>query len=137
MELYAYIYSNPMLTAKCNGIYSSNDLPIIFKPGFYIINTDPDYLPGSHWLALFVTYNNHAYYFDSLGKVPIDSVAVVLHNSKLSYDYSTRRIQSNGSDVCGDYCLLFVYFMCKGNDLSYFLSLFGDDLTNNDVLVEL
>lgn len=137
IELYRYIYSNRLLINNCNGIYSSNDLPTLLKSGFYIVNTDPNYLPGSHWVALYINKNNYAYYFDSLGNVPINSVANILDRNKITYDYNTKRIQGDKSDVCGDYCLLFVYLACQGYILKSFISLFGDDRQYNDRLVEL
>ena len=33
----------------------------------YIINLDDHYDTGTHWIALWVNYNNNATYFDSFG----------------------------------------------------------------------
>ena len=37
------------------------------KPAIYIVNADPNYLSGSHWVAVCVLKNHPAEFFDPLG----------------------------------------------------------------------
>ena len=50
---------------KINGVYSKDNLPKI-KDGAYIINLDEYSDIGTHWVALYVQYDNITY-FDSFG----------------------------------------------------------------------
>ena len=56
---------------KCfKGTYPINK--IIFRktnkrPMAFVINLDPDYMPGSHWVAAFIDKKNNCLYFDSFG----------------------------------------------------------------------
>ena len=50
---------------RFNGVYSRDNLPKI-KDGAYIINLDEYSDIGTHWVALYVQYDNITY-FDSFG----------------------------------------------------------------------
>ena len=53
-----------MFGSKFAGVYASNTLPKkLARDKFYIVNTDPNYSTGEHWLAL---YNGYVY--DSFGR---------------------------------------------------------------------
>ena len=75
-------------------------------------------------------------YFDSLGNPPLE-VKEFLTKQGNGFSYNTKRLQSHGSDVCGDYCILFAYFRCRGYALKEYVELFTDDLDYNDKLVQL
>ena len=45
------------------------DIEISF-PFYCIVNTDERYLPGKHWLSIYVDENKYCYFFDSLGLPP-------------------------------------------------------------------
>ena len=106
----------------------------LIKPGLYIVNTDVSTGPGLHWVCIML--QNEIEYFDSLGNEPKEVKPFLQHQNK-PYTYSTKRIQGYDSDVCGDYCILFAYFRCRGMMLNEFVNLFTDDVLKNDVLVEL
>ena len=51
--------------------------------------------------------------------------------------YNSKRLQSIGSDVCGDYCVLFTFFRSRNYDLKWFVELFSSNTDRNDSLVKL
>lgn len=87
-----------------------------------IFNTDPHYLNGSHWIALFINMKkNYIYYFDSVGdKAPkeinilIDRImdqSEKLGNKLQRFDNTTKHQRSNSE--CGMYCLYFIIHALK------------------------
>ena len=55
------------------GVRPCDQLPktIIRKlPAMLVINTHPSYMPGEHWLAIYITENKHGLFFDSFGHSP-------------------------------------------------------------------
>lgn len=77
-----------------------------------IVNTDPSYEPGTHWVAFFLDSSvepNVLEFFDSYGLPPTayDLKLPSFTHSLLLVNQST--LQSYSSSVCGHYCLLYLY----------------------------
>lgn len=91
---------------------------------------------GEHWVAFYVNGRGTGTYFDSYELPPLDSRFFVrlLWNSTL-HQWNTTPLQGMLSQICGQYCCVFLYFMCNGYNLSQFLNLFSDDCEHNDRLV--
>jgi hypothetical protein len=55
------------------GVFACNHLPRIVKvvPASFIVNTDPSYKSGAHWLAVYFDENRTVEFFDSYGQ-PLD-----------------------------------------------------------------
>ena len=62
----------------------------------FIINTDPSYLPGKHWVAVYV--DHMCEYFDSLGKFPNEAIGKFLFDSSRSYLRNAMQLQMENSD---------------------------------------
>ena len=83
-----------------------------------IFNTDPHYLNGSHWIALFINVKrNYIYFFDSVGDPAPKEINVLIDRiidqsetatgKKLErFDNKTKHQRSNSE--CGMYCLYFI-----------------------------
>ena len=50
---------------RFNGVYSRNNLPKV-KDRIYVTNLDESKSMGTHWIALYMNFNN-VKYFDSFG----------------------------------------------------------------------
>jgi len=109
-------------------------------PDFLVINLDNRWEPGSHWIAVGI-YANAVYVCDSLGgmipnkQFPSDLINFLhVHtiNRKL---FITKQLQPEDSALCGAYCVLFVREMAKHNSFFSFLSLFTNNLKQNDKIV--
>jgi len=83
-----------------------------------IANTDPSTKPGTHWVAFYRDLQNDSplEFFDSYGQSPL-SYGFFSGNSKFPKDlplsFNNTILQSLTSNVCGQYCLLFLYLRMK------------------------
>ena len=94
-----------------SGVFPLNRLPIKLqkKPAKLIKNLDANYLPGSHWLAIYLSKNGSAFYFDPFGNPPPDEIATFLdRNAKKGWLYNADKIQANNSIYCGFYRIVFL-----------------------------
>lgn len=82
-----------------------------------IFNTDPHYLNGSHWIALFVNIKQkYIYYFDSVGQSVPKEVDILMkriaeQGKELNIDFTLmkNKVQHQKSNTeCGMYCLYFI-----------------------------
>ena len=57
------------MTKMIAGVYAADRLPrtITHRPLLYIVNTDPHFKPGRHWVVFYFG-EEHIEYFDPLGK---------------------------------------------------------------------
>ena len=96
------------------GIYPIDTVPhSISIPSLFVVNLDPSYKAGSHWVVLFYRNDSMVEYFDSRGIKPPNEFTKNLF-SKRHYLYNTKRLQDYNTDTCGLYCLYysFVVFFC-------------------------
>lgn len=94
-----------------DGVYPINQLPITYKRKYVmIINTDPDNLPGKHWIAVIVRYNREAFVFDPLGFPPPLKLQHWFIRRNIRWSCNTRQVQSSLSTLCGYYCIYFLWF---------------------------
>jgi len=55
---------------RFDGLFNSDRLPT--KAILLVCNTDPSYMPGEHWIAIYVDdHGRYGEYFDSLGRASI------------------------------------------------------------------
>ena len=127
------------------GVFPSDQLPAEIKPGQgLIVNTAPTGTEGQHWLVLFRDAQDGVLeMFDTYG-LPLETYPLVkqqlLQQSKNKKQEPIRRnigqIQSEKSDSCGVYCLL--YLLLRINNLAnmetIITELFGDNLSLNDCI---
>ena len=73
-----------------------------------VLNTDPSYKPGQHWVAFFREKGRrHIEFFDSYGFLPEKYHFPHFHDFTLLANKST--LQSFCTNECGHYCILFLY----------------------------
>ena len=119
------------------GCFSANTIPYPENYPFALIaNTDPDNMPGAHWVAFYADDDNQLEMFDSFGnshdaypqfKYFVDKYETVKYNGV--------RLQQYFSSTCGYYCLMFVLFRCKKFSMEDIVHLFTDNHGNNDQVV--
>ncbi len=49
--------------------------------------------------------------------------------------FNSKRLQNYNSNVCGQYCLMYSYYRCRGYKFEEIISMFSDNLILNDVKV--
>ena len=105
------------------GVYSRDNLPDKIKDEAYIINLDEYSDIGAHWIALYVN-NKTVTYFDSFGVEHIPKEIKKFINNK-NIIANIFRIQAYDSVMCRYFCIGFIDFMLKSNNLTDFTNLFS------------
>jgi hypothetical protein len=119
------------------GTFPRNLLPKskIKKPAFLVINTDPSNKPGEHWVAVYLSKNNIAEYFDSYGIKSIhDDVYNFFQNNDIKkVIYNPYQLQSIITTTCGNYCVLYIKLRDSGLTFCKFIKLFTNNELINDI----
>ena len=133
-QIRRFILKDPIARTFFGGVVSSNNIPRASpsqKPKFYIVNTDPDYKPGEHWVVL---WNDHiSNYFDPTGRFPFFEAEAAL---KRPWIWNSTRVQPLFSNKCGLFCLYFVYYKSRGYSMTDIVKSFFKWLRLNDKKVE-
>ncbi len=117
-----------------------NKLPakIRRKPRLYVVNTDPSWRSGTHWVAFYFPLRGPAEYFDSAGRGPErynGRFRNILIANGPSYVYNTDRLQGEMSTKCGAYCLFYAMWRCRGLSMEDILNKLTRDYENNERIV--
>lgn len=105
---------------------------------YIVINTDPSYKSGEHWLGLVFT-KNECLYFDSYGLEILDRH--ILNYIKKSgynvYKYSEKCVQPWHSNQCAYYVICFIISMYHGESYEKFISHFKNIRTNDYTIISM
>ena len=86
------------------GTFSKNSVPILKNNESTIANLADSFNKGTHWIAMkFI--NNKLFYFDSYGIEFVPDIIKKQYNKIIT---NTYRIQSNDSNECGKFYILFI-----------------------------
>jgi hypothetical protein len=99
------------------GVRPMDQLPRLKITGecCFIVNTDPSYLPGQHWLAVYVDKHRNGECFDSFGRLPPRPIQFWLNANCNRWCYNNRLLQSPLSTLCGAYCIFYLAMRCFAN----------------------
>jgi hypothetical protein len=135
-----------MAIPNFKGCFYKDTLKKIEPSSSYIINLNSEFNEkneqnaGSHWVALFTDELKKAIYIDSHGEKEPNEIRNLLKCNQYKIAHTTKNIQSLMSNLCGYFCLGFIFFLTVSkhrikniiNDASIFLDLFEDlDITND------
>lgn len=126
---------------RCNifkGVFPCNLLPLKFSlPAIFVINLSPDDEPGSYWVAVYISANRCAFYFDSFG-LPVKNSFIMrfLTANTVRINYNKSQIQHITSKKCGQFCCVFAVSILKNCTINSFLSKFCQNLFVNDIVIE-
>lgn len=113
------------------GTYARDELPTNFNfPCCFILNTEPRESEGGHWLAFYYNSRGFCHFFDSFGNNPeYFNLKSFIQNSSNYWTWNKNRLQ--GSSVyCGYYCILYLLFISRDSEKSFFENF---SLTNFDL----
>ncbi len=113
------------------GIFARDKVPKWLMPGCFIWNTALHDAKGEHWVAIYISINHDVEFFDSFGEPPRTYGWNISGNVK----FNKKVLQSSNSDVCGMYCLFFLYFRCRGLSMKSILDKFSINTVQNDAYV--
>ena len=125
-----------MRNAIC-GVYPADKIPRTLRmcKGF-IVNTDPHQKPGKHWIVFFYD-DDTLECFDSDGRSP-DGYSVYLRQFMGQFyriKVNKKRLQSNDTAVCGQYCLFYLMGRTRGYSLDQITDMFNENYHLNDQFV--
>lgn len=120
-QLFKALTCNKTTRPFFDGVFAKDMLSDIdSKPQLVICNTDTSEGKGKHWVAFFFQ-GETCEFFDSLGKDCADygkEFSDFVERFSLKVISSRKRTQPLKSKLCGEYCLFFCFFKCKGEKLS-------------------
>lgn len=120
---------------KFRGVFATENIPTDKRnlPYGFVANTDPSWLPGKHWVAVYVNTDEKVEFFDSFGRRPMNSSLKKLCGR--DYIFNERILQSPLSTVCGQYCIYFLYKRCTGKSFKNIMKCFTRNTRRNDAFV--
>ena len=124
------------IPAQSLGVFPANKIPIVLtRPCALVANVDKSHKPGSHWVAINIDKNGHDVFFDSYGlPTSVPHHINRLRRNCVVYEWNIQKLQCLDSDVCGHYCIDFLFYMCNDYSLNMFCTLFTNNQRVNDVL---
>ena len=132
--------NDPFTKTVFTDVLPSDRLPREIRKGprGYILNTDASDMPGSHWIAMYLTEDGKGEFWDSYGQAPgfyNQNFAQFLDKHCATFTWNRRILQAPSSDVCGQYTLFFALHRCRRIPMSTIANMFTDSKEWNDELV--
>lgn len=120
-----------------NNVYAANRLPVHMEtPTFLVSNLDSDTQPGSHWVAIHIDKDSVGQYFDSFGRPPAGFHRTFLNRNCRIWDFNIKRLQNDWTSVCGEYCMVYLYYKFHGKSMWDMTNTFNSKETLvNDILL--
>ena len=138
-EIFASLKVNEEMKRAFDGVYPIDMLPEKhqvnydkYGQAYMVVNLDPHYKTGSHWVSLCISPNDDLYdeYFDSYGQEPPKIVREYLGNN---YLWQCKQLQNDLSTICGQWCMFYIREKCRKRALTEIVGTFpGKDTLEND-----
>ncbi len=130
-----HLYCNPK-TWKSVDVCAINELPgqllMVDKPAAFIVNSDPNFKPGKHWMVIFLPKtksgicNSAAEFFDPQGLPPSaygkEIVKFLKANSDFQYAFNSLQVQEDWSSICRLYCCYYILNRFQGQSMRDIIS---------------
>ncbi|KAJ8049271.1 hypothetical protein HOLleu_01951 [Holothuria leucospilota] len=133
------LLSDNFTKTSFQGVFPSDTLREL-QPNYpcsLVINLDPSHLPGSHWVAVFISKEGHGEYFDSYGLPPstVSAISTFMNRVCIQHCYNEKTLQSLFSDVCGHYVIFYLLHKNRGCKMETIKSWFSSKPDVNDRMV--
>lgn len=118
VDLKAALSANEMTQDSFDGVFALDEIVHISKkPRLILVNTDPSWKRGQHWLVIFFSSRGKkAELFDSLGsenrKYPREIMQFIWRFAS-SVKLSKKMVQPPETVLCGLYCLYYAACRCS------------------------
>ena len=132
------IIDSPKNISSFIGCFPCNNIPIVkYYPSSFIVNTDKNNQPGTHWVAIYMTEKT-CFFFDSFGEsIQEYDIKFFLKQYYQRVIYNLTQIQDYNSIRCGEFCVNFVRYVTNKNTYVKFINEFVKiDLLKNDVILK-
>jgi hypothetical protein len=101
------------------GCFAADQIPNASSyPFCVVVNLDPQWADGSHWIALYVLSPSSIEYYDSLAMWPPPSLPIF--NYLLSFKnirHNKTPVQSSHANTCGKHVIFFLFQRCSGMEM--------------------
>ena len=107
---------NKLNIPNFKGCFYKDKLKKIQPNSSYVINLNSELDEnnnrngGSHWTCLVTDEMNRSIYFDSYGENAPNEIRNLLKSNQYKMGHTSKNIQSLMSNLCGFFCLAFIYF---------------------------
>lgn len=140
-EIELILKTEPIVKHIFVGVFAINELRVAPKqrPCAYVVNTDPISKPGKHWVAIYLTRTMEGEYFGSFGIPPVQPKfrKFLDKNAPEGWLYNDESIQHPFSTVCGEYCVFYLLYRCRGTSMATIVRMFDENnQEDNDILVK-
>ena len=117
-QLLCAIRESSCLSSLTETVYSTDTLPntVTSYPSAFVCNTDPQHLPGKHWIVFWFQDSYHSECYDSLGHLPgaYDcNFDYFLQRNTVKCVYNNEPLQKEGADTCGYHVLFYLLMKCR------------------------
>lgn len=133
--------SNTGSASKCLGAIPKDEAIRVLKNATstskfcFIANTHTADKPGEHWVAYYYS-DNTLEFFDSYGNAPTALNMPYRTKFRKRLIWNTKPLQSWNSDVCGQYCVYYLFKRCRNIPMcSITLAFNPSNAQANDYLV--
>lgn len=139
VQLTSILVSDPHTNKHSIMVCACDHLPaqITRVPACLIVNTDPSWKGGQHWLAIYIDANRNVEFFDSYGQ-PAEKYQLVsdflLRHSNV-WKMNTRQLQGTLSSTCGQFCIYFLLWRSRCINFENIMGSFDKSVDANDILV--
>ena len=99
------------------GVYAIDEIKSIKTvsyPSSFVINLDPSYKPGSHWVAVYFDKNGVGEYFDSFAGYPPHEIVHFLRSHAKGWQYNHMQVQELHTTTCGQFVVFYIYQKSRG-----------------------
>lgn len=118
LEILKILSIDKILKTGQFNVCSIDTLPIVrTKPAAVVVNLDPSYAPGSHWVAMYFN-KNRCDYFDSYGRMPNQILFDYITTNSGNFNYNNKCIQAPLTSTCGQHCIFFLVWRSRGVPMS-------------------
>ena len=134
LQLKRALERNPYTKKTFRGVFAADEMPDLdtFPCGF-VANTDPRTEPGTHWVSFYFPSRDKGEFFDSYGYPPeYYGEPFTVYNVET---INSHKLQSSWSEVCGHYCIFYLYYRSRGYSMSKIVNMFSSNTTINDCKV--
>jgi hypothetical protein len=109
------------------GVFPRDHLPVItVYPVSFVLNTDPSYKEGEHWLGIYFDRKRKCYFFDSFGYEPTYfGLDFYMQKYASVIEFNKEQVQGFFSNTCGHYTVFFILLITRGFTFEEIISCFN------------
>lgn len=133
-QLNCALNSDPVMRNYNWGVYSIDQFlnQKLVDNAVYVCNEQPSWMPGSHWFLILIK-DSEIFYVDSFARsMEFYGIDEKIKSLCAPVFFLNDALQSVSSTVCGEYCLFFIFNLCRGRSLHEISNFFSSDVKVND-----